>query len=364
MKKYTLTEEHRVQLKPWADRWTANAMSTRPMTESDRTKCREAVKGLYEAAGLPQPKHIVFVSSPFVLRFAGGFAAAIWWLRKNKKTAATRDATYAATYAATDAATSDLSRWYVLKEKQSETAAKLRLGNFGLQCAINVWRMWSGGNHWSAWAGFLSFFRHVVKLPIDYSKWQHWETLTEHSGPRIMHPEFCMISDRPEVLLVDERNRPHCDTGPFCRWRDGSALYSVHGVRLPAWIIERKQDITIAKIDAEQNMEIRRVMIDMYRSGIADYILDSGAVATQEDDYGTLYRKEVTGDDPIVMVKVINSTPEPDMSFKTYWLRVSPELRPLLGNGKMGNPQKLTARNAVAASFGKYGEDYEPTIES
>jgi len=79
MKKYTLTDEHRAQLKPWAERWIKNAMSTAPMTESDREICRDAVKRLYQAANLtPPPDHrIVFVPSPFVLRFAGGFAAAI-----------------------------------------------------------------------------------------------------------------------------------------------------------------------------------------------------------------------------------------------------------------------------------------------
>lgn len=85
-KKYSLTEEHRAQLKPWADKWIKNAMSTEPMTEVDRNTCREAVKGLYKAAKLQPPAdhNIVFVSSPFALRFAGGFAAAIWYNRKEK----------------------------------------------------------------------------------------------------------------------------------------------------------------------------------------------------------------------------------------------------------------------------------------
>ncbi len=86
MKKYTLTDEHREQLGPWRDRWIANAMSTKPMDDEERKICREAVKGLYRAANLtPPPDHrIVFVPSPFVMRFAGCFAAAIWHQRKSK----------------------------------------------------------------------------------------------------------------------------------------------------------------------------------------------------------------------------------------------------------------------------------------
>src|SRR5579883_1733118 len=106
-KKYSLTEEHRAQLKPWADRWIKNAMSTTAMTEEDRVICIDAVKRLYREAKLePPPDHrIIFVSSPFVMRFAAGFAAWIWYLRKNN--AATDDATDAATRAATYDATED-----------------------------------------------------------------------------------------------------------------------------------------------------------------------------------------------------------------------------------------------------------------
>lgn len=35
-KKYKLTPEHEAQLRPWADKWIANAMSTKPMDDEDR----------------------------------------------------------------------------------------------------------------------------------------------------------------------------------------------------------------------------------------------------------------------------------------------------------------------------------------
>jgi hypothetical protein len=76
--KYKLKPEHEARFAEWRDKWIANAMSTEPMTENDREICRAAVIGMYSAAKLPAPKHIVFVPSPFVLAFAGGFSAAIW----------------------------------------------------------------------------------------------------------------------------------------------------------------------------------------------------------------------------------------------------------------------------------------------
>lgn len=44
------------------------------------------------------------------------------------------------------------------------------------------------------------------------------------------------------------------------------------------------------------------------------------------DDFGTLWRIPLPGDEPLVMVEVVNSTPEPDGSWHTYWLRVPPTM--------------------------------------
>jgi hypothetical protein len=58
----------------------------------------------------------------------------------------------------------------------------------------------------------------------------------------------------------------------------------------------------------------------------------------------------LSDDEPIVMVKLWNSTPEPDGSIKIYWLRVPPGIK--------------TAREAVAWSFGKEEIEYQPLQET
>ena len=259
MKKYELTKSHKKQLKPWADKWIANAMSTKPMDEQDREICRKAVKGLYEAAGkVPPPDHrIVFVSSPFILRFAGGFAAAIWHKRKTgfKNDQATEEATRQAT--------DQKQGWRFPVEAMRSLSVALDLGTFGLSCARNVYyNMWQGGNQWSSWVGFLTFFRHVVKLKLDYSKFHHWEQLAIHCGPRVMHEEFCMISDRPLVLTVNARNQPHRADGPFQEWSDGSAIFALNGIFVPEWVVMTPVDqITKEMIVKETNADIRREII-------------------------------------------------------------------------------------------------------
>jgi hypothetical protein len=440
MKKYSLRPEHEARFAEWRDKWIANAMSTRAMDADERATVRAAIAGMYESAGLEPPPsdRIVFVPSPFVARFAAGFASWIWHKRsaatdaatyaatdaatvaatraatdaatraatraatgdatgaatdaatraatddatRAATVAATRAATDAATVAATRAATGDATRAATVAATDDATDAAtyaatvaatdqnakwFRMGGCSesdmeglserifpghrkamLECAYKSWRMLNGGNQWSGWVAYLSFFRHVVGLPIDYSKWDHYEKAAEHSGPRYIHAKFCIVSDRPEVLLVDEQNRPHCTTGPFCRWLDGSALYAVHGVRVPWTVIEHRDQLTVAQIDKEQNAEIRRVMMELY--GEAKYLKDSGAMPIHSDSFGVLFRKEIPGDEPLVMVRVENSTPEPDGHRKTYMIRVPPTTE--------------TAHAAVAWTFGLDVADYHPDVES
>ena len=434
MEKYTLTDEHRAQLKPWADKWIANALSTKPMDDADRAAMCAALRGQYEASGIPWHGRVVFVASPLSARFVSGFAAAIWYRRRREATneatyaatdEATHEATYAATRAATDAATDAATRaainevtyaatyaatraatgeatneatdeatheatyaatneatneatyeatrrWYVNASDWWTEAQRLGVGEFGIKCAQSAWKMLNGGNQWSAWVAYLSAFRHICKLPLGYTKWDHYEKAALHGGPRYIHAEFCIVSDRPRVLKLDAQNRPHCLDGPYCEWSDGFALFCVHGVRVPAWIILNPETITVQHIEAEANTEIRRVMIDKF--GAQRYMTEAGCIKLHEDKYGVLYSRPLPGGESLTMVRVINSSAEADGTFKEYYLHVAPDLKPLPdGNWSLAKqaeftnraaPQELTARNAVASTFGLRGEEYEPLVES
>jgi hypothetical protein len=86
-------------------------------------------------------------------------------------------------------------------------------------------------------------------------------------------------------------------------------------------------------------------------SGFAAYIRDAGGERLDHDArYGTLWRLNMPWDEPIVMIEVVNSTPEPDGNFKRYWLRVPPEM--------------TTAREAVAWTFNMPAEEYAPVKET
>jgi len=346
---YELTEEHRAQMEPWAKTWIANALSTKPMDDEDRVAMRAAITGLYEAANLtpPPPERIVFVPSPFVARLAAGFAAAIWHQRGQGRTTAKQ-----ATEQATEQATwqpDEGDRWYVGMQGVRQMAEALVPDNpdLAVQCTAQASRMWDGGNQWSGYPAWLSFFRHVVKLDIDYSKWQHYEAAAIHGGHRVMHEQFCIVSDRPRVLTVDDQSRPHHDSGPFCRWADGTALYAWHGVYVPWWVIEQPSRITLDRVQSEANAEVRRAMIE--RKGWDWYLDALGAQPVAIDRFGALYH--TTMDDALIGVVVVtNSTPEADGTYKRYALLVP--------------PGHQTPHAAVAATFEMTPEEYNPMVES
>jgi hypothetical protein len=302
MEKYKLKPEHESQIKEHTQKWIDNGLSTKPMDDYDKQQMIIAIKGLYESAGLKSPpdERIIFVPSPMVARFAGGFAASIWYKRKTHVASydATLAATRAATFAATDAATyaaildatydaiddatddatdaaiddaivdatldATLDATYALNKNWFTDIApfvaagiKLNVGKFGFSCAASSWRMIQGGNFWSGSCCFLSFFKDVAKLNIDYSKYFYWEKACLHGSYRIMHPEFCLISDRPTKILLDN-GVPHSEKEPYIQWSDGTGFYAFQGIRVPAYWITNPELLTPEDAITWENIEQRR----------------------------------------------------------------------------------------------------------
>lgn len=153
---------------------------------------------------------------------------------------------------------------------------------------------------------------------------------------------ICFMVERPAVIELDDRRRLH----GRLEYPDGYRLFALHGVRVSEAVASG--NFSAAEIDATNNAEVRRVMIDMY--GIAKYLQETDTEVLDRDECGVLYRRVQLGDEPIVMVKVRNATAEPDGSFRNYFLRVPPQMQ--------------TAREAVAWTFGMNAKDYKPARET
>lgn len=359
----------------WSATWGATQDA---IQDAIQDSTRNAIRNATQDVGLAATQRVIHGATQkdslgatmnVILNATG---AATWGATWNATQDATQDATQATQKNKTD--NSLLEKWYAFDVSAMVGVAcalspNIDSANFLLKCAESAHKMFQGGNQWSAYESHISFFQDVAQLDLpQYEQYQHWRVLSERSGPRYLHPEFCIVSDRPETLTVDDQNRPHSATGPFCRWRDGAALYSVHGARVPGWIVECPERISVATIEAERNQEIRRMMIDRYRlgedvSGAAAYMRDCGAKIEDADErWGTLLRKRREDDTDLLMLRVINRTPEPDGRFKEYYLRIHPKLCPMLPDGSLGAPQKPTALNAVASTFGLTGGKYAKQI--
>jgi hypothetical protein len=160
--------------------------------------------------------------------------------------------------------------------------------------------------------------------------------------------EIVFVSKQPLDVVVNEEGRLHSTEGPAISYADGYRIYSINGVTVNEKTAVAPETLTVEEIEAEINLEVRRIMLE--RFGIGRYLLESKADVLNEDEYGTLYRKRIAGDEPLLMVRVKNSTAEPDGSYREYFLRVPPFVR--------------TAREAVAWTFDFDEDQYQPEEET
>lgn len=199
------------------------------------------------------------------------------------------------------------------------------------------------------------------------SKLSMWLELFRSVHVYLPFEDVCFVSDRPTRLFTDGRHL-HCANGTAIEYSDGYSLYFWHGVGIDraraTSIICNPETITRESIDAEPNQELRRIMLE--RFGIGRYMMESGAILVHGDDFGSLYKMPLPGsDEELTAVAVKNATIEKDGTRKEYFLHVHPELRPMLNDGRaFGDPQPLTARNAIASTFGLRGEEYCPRMET
>ncbi|WP_354598546.1 hypothetical protein R1Y80_32660 [Streptomyces sp. JL1001] len=162
------------------------------------------------------------------------------------------------------------------------------------------------------------------------------------------YEQAVVITERPDVLHRDEAGRLDHGEGPALAYGDGFALHAWRGMPVPAAFLEELSSLTPERIRAEENAELRRVMLEYY--GYDRYLSESGAEPVHRDETGILWRIALDGDEDVVMVEVVNSTPEPDGTYRTYWLRVPPTTR--------------TAKDGVAWTFGLEGAAYAPVRQT
>ncbi len=175
---------------------------------------------------------------------------------------------------------------------------------------------------------------------------QHFADLSFHVDRLYLFAAIAVAVQPPTTLALDAEGRPHAEDGPALAWADGTHLYAWHGRVVPGELLDRP--VTRSRIDRESDPERDSVLIERY--GLGRYFLEAGAAEIQRDDCGRLYRLGQRLSEPILAVQVVNQTPEPDGSFREFWLRVPPTV--------------MTARQAVAWTFGLSTADHDPVAQS
>jgi hypothetical protein len=233
--------------------------------------------------------------------------------------------------------------------------------------------LWPWWGQFGSWWSFYDFpVRHMrrFKVPMELAeRCDAWVQLSQSLGHWWGFGRIAILSERMSVCEVDDEGRLHSEHGPAIAYRDGTELWAIHGVRVDRRVVEAPEQLTVEEIRQQGNAEVRRVMVD--RFGAERYLRESDAKLLAEDECGRLWRVPLGDDEPLVMVEVVNSTPEPKGVFedmaewakqvvhkrggprafhKVYWLRVPPDSR--------------TPKAAVAWTFDVPTELYEPLVQT
>ena len=366
-----LTDEQKAQMDAWADKWIEVGLRT---GNADREKFERAAQKCYAAANIPWHGNVIWVPSPIVMAFAAPTADFI--LQKIGKKAvrdAVGGAVSGAVHGAVHGVVSDAVHGAVdgvIKNVKSNWLNYLG-GQF-----------WPGGYWWGP--AFVSFFTDVCGLELSddfHERAVAYAETVESACWWYPHRDFLMVCERPTAIHRELTNpqvtrgwgshRLHCADGPAVAFRDGWGVYAIHGVQVPAYVVLEPEKITWQAIGAENNAEVRRIMIDRY--GPDRYVVDSGAEVTHEisADFpmiglksARVLRKDVPNDEPIVYVDLLNSTPEPDGSVKRYMLRVDPNAYDGAASKNCHAAVASTWRNADMSLTFRRWQDYAPAAES
>lgn len=231
-----------------------------------------------------------------------------------------------------------------LLQKIGELESELSTGNEALD---NV----CYGQHDANW---LAFYEALSTLGVDTGSLDPINRIAQSCHWWWPLDEAIIFCERMKCIHRDENGELHCEDGPALEYRDGWGVYCWHGIRVPPSYITEKDAINFKMVQDQQNAELRRCLVEIM--GEEKYLEQANPTILDEDpECGTLMCAKVGEDDEdIYMVRVINSTPEPDGSKNIYYLRVPPP--------ESGGP--TTARSAVAWTFGLDAQGYRPQRET
>lgn len=284
-------------------RWRGNCISTVPVA---RVSAEEGVRIAYREVGLASPR-IVWHDGPVSL-------AASWASASSRVGANASDAVIAAPYrravqrldASTDRCVTHLRDRFrhdrscavsaamcaAVIEEAGAVRPSLLMWLHRLRSSL-VERCWPSGfadsgssQHELCWLGFTACLLEMLE-PRAMAGLGGLRLIAENAGWILPHSHVCWLSDRPAGFSVDQTGRLHSSSGPALRYRDGWSVYAWKGIRVPSWVIDEPQRITLEWIDAQIDPFVRRAMIDIFTP--ERFVEAGGADCVASDATGTLW---------------------------------------------------------------------------
>jgi hypothetical protein len=363
-----LTPAQRLELNSFRARWSAIRRSTEP---ADRDAAEQGVRLAYRAVGLEPPARMVWCDSPIAMaqrarrvsRADGTNVrpALIDRLRRQvfaqlrRRVSRRVMAQVAAAVNPDDAlvtAAAEVVAQAIGHDNAPLLARYRRSEPLSWASVLQAlmgrqgFRHDAAGPHDLSWLSICDYLRRVLGLMAETEPIAGLSLLAANAGWLQPHTLTCWLSERPALLRGDASDRLHDAKSPALRFRDGWSVFAWRGVEVPRWMIERPEEITLAAIDQQPNVQVRRCMIEIMTP--QRYVEQGGAVCVAKDETGILWRRTWLHADIWAAVEVINATPEPDGTRKHFFLQVPPELQ--------------TAREAVAWTYGIRPEVYDRLV--
>lgn len=163
-----------------------------------------------------------------------------------------------------------------------------------------------------------------------------------------------VVSQKVKEVSIDENDNFHAVGKAAVQFRDGLEICFVNHINIPRKFVIDPSTIQVEDIIKNTNQEVRRVLLDLYgwdnfleknkKCKKLDQAVDSVGGSME------LYEIDLGNNDRYRMLRVTNSSPEPDGSFKKYVLHVGPEIN--------------TCKDGLGWIHGMNPGEYQPLMET
>ncbi len=276
--KFELTDEHKAQMRPWADKWIEIGLCT---DRSNREECERAYADCYRLADLKPDVPVVWVQNPLVGALSAAYLEAL--LESDKELDA-RQTCHAVTrhFALTETGIIDPANEAKSTSRLTKDIVERVSGPNRIDAS---WHNWLGGSFWVWWVAYESFFRKLcgLKYPGNLTeRAEAYERCSLYGHYWWPNSNFIVACERPSHIRLDGENRLHGETDKAIAYPDGWGLYLWHGTEFPAEWIEKPETLTAKVALTWQNIEQRRIAAELL--GWDNVLNELHAVVIDKDD--------------------------------------------------------------------------------